>query len=523
VNPELPQHLLTILLLVPLLGSFAIGLMPASSARTTAIVLSLVMVAVSVLLGINFNPGVTAMQFVEQVSWISSPFPVDYHVGIDGMSLCLVLLTTFVTLMSVIASHNIGENRPRLYYSMVMLLTTSILGVFISLDLLQFFVFWELELAPMYFLIAIWGGPRRDYAAMKFLIYTFFGGIFMLAALLYTYFQLGQIGGGGAQTFDMVKLAEMAPQLVRNVQMVGCLGFLLAFLIKLPSFPFHTWLPDAHVEAPTPISMILAGLLLKMGAYGLVRICLGFFPDAMVDLGVFLMGLGAFNIVWAAVACLVQEDMKRIIAFSSVSHMGFVTMGIGSMSAAGLSGAIFQMIGHGVISAALFFLVGTIYDRCHTRQLPEIGGGLAKQMPLIFYFWMLAAMANLGLPGLAGFVAEATVFYGSFTSPMAATDPGLVRLFIGIACTGVILTAGYMLWLLKRLFYGPEQPKWVGHLSDMNRTETLVAAGLSVFIIALGVYPMMVTNQYRLTADQIAQSVARRMTVSMRTDETGIR
>ncbi len=511
-------HLLTCLLLVPLFGSFAIPLCPENSARKMAIGFGLVMVALSVWLLLGFDPAVTAMQFEEKVSWITSPFPIDYHVGIDGMSLCLVLLTTGVTLMAILASGSVDASRPRLYYSMVMLLTTSILGVFVSLDLVQFFVLYELELIPMFLLIAIWGGPRRDYAAWKFLIYTFFGGVLMLGALLYLYLSLGQTSPEFL-TFDMVKLSTLAPQLGPSAQAIACLGFMLAFLIKLPSFPFHTWLPDAHVEAPTPISMILAGLLLKMGAYGLVRICLGFFPDAIVDFGAILIAVGAFNIVWAAIACLVQDDMKRIIAYSSVSHMGFVTMGVGALSAAALNGAIFQMISHGVISAALFFLVGTIYDRCHTRNIAEVGGGLARQTPYIFYFWMLATLANLGLPGLSGFVAEVTVFYGSITSPLAqffSDDSSFVRGCIIVACSGVILTAGYMLWLLKRLFYGPMLPKWSGKFGDITRTEAVVAACLSFFMIALGIYPMLLTNEYTPMADKMAATVSKKVTIGAR-------
>ena len=515
-----PEHILTALILIPLLGTFAIAWAPASSSRQIALALGWAMVAVTVILGLNFNPADGAMQFVEKISWITAPFPVEYHVGVDGLSFCLVALTAIVTLMSIYASGAIAEHRPRLYYSMLMLLTTAIVGVFISLDLLQFFVLWELELVPMYFLIAIWGGPRRDYAAMKFLIYTFAGGIFMLASLLYLYFSVSQ-AGPDFQTFDMVKLAQIAPALTAQVQGLGCLGFLLAFLIKLPSFPFHTWLPDAHVEAPTPISMILAGLLLKMGTYGLVRICMGFFPDVIITYGVFLLALGAFNVVWAAVACLVQDDMKRIIAYSSVSHMGFVLMGMACLSSAALSGAIFQMVSHGFISALLFFLVGCVYERCHTRKLSEIGGGLAAQMPIIFYFWMLAALANIGLPGLAGFVAEATVFYGSYTSPLAAiaASEGVVHGWIIFAATGVILSAGYMLWLLKRLFYGPEMPKWVGHLTDARPQEVFVGAVLSICVIVLGIYPMLLTNTYQQIADRMAKDVTARQ-VSMNTNQS---
>ncbi|MBX9690687.1 MAG: NuoM family protein [Candidatus Obscuribacterales bacterium] len=508
--------LLNFLLFLPLIGTILIGIMPQTASRLGATFITGLMCVVSSVLAMHFDPhkldeaGHCAMQFVQKVTWFSAPIPVEYHVGVDGMSLCLVVLTSYVAFMAVLASQHIGQKRPRLYYSMLMLLTLSIVGVFVSLDLLQFFIMYELELVPMYFLIAIWGGPNRDYAAMKFLLYTFFGGVLMLGGILYMYFQL-HLSGIQPLSFDMIELAKQGSSLMIGAQALACLGFFLAFIIKLPSFPFHTWLPDAHVEAPTPVSMILAGLLLKMGSYGLVRICLGFFPEIISAWAPYIILLGAFNVVWAAVACLVQTDMKRVIAFSSVSHMGFVLIGVGSLSAAALNGAIFQMISHGVISAALFFLVGCVYDRCHTRDLREIGGGLAKQMPFVFYFWLLAAMANLGLPGLAGFVAEAVVFYGTYTSPMAtaglSADPSMVRFALVLAATGVILSAGYMLWLLKRLFYGPEQAKWVGHLSDMNCTERLVAIGLSVFIIALGVYPQMLTKAYTPYTDQVCKAV----------------
>lgn len=503
---------LTLLLLVPILGSLLIPLFPAKAARGIGISLGWVMLLISGYLLLNFVPG-HGVQFEHNVTWFRTPFPVQYHVGVDGMSLALVVLSGVVTLMALYASKSIGDNRPRLYYSMVMMLTASILGTFVSLDVLQFFVFWELELAPMYFLIAIWGGPNRSYAAMKFLLYTFFGGIFMLAGLLFLYIQLGT--NGLQQTFDMQHLSTLCSQLPRNVQALACLGFMLAFLIKLPSFPFHTWLPDAHVEAPTPISMILAGLLLKMGSYGMVRIGLGFFPDVIALYGGIIIAIGCFNVVWGAIACLVQTDMKRVIAFSSVSHMGFILMGLGSLSAAALSGAIFQMVSHGFISAALFFLVGVVYERCHTRSIPEIAGGLAKQMPTAFYFWLLAAMANLGLPALAGFVAEVTVFYGAYTAPVADVFPW-VRGWIIFAGLGVILSAGYMLWLVRRLFYGAENPRWMGHLTDMTGQERFIGAVLAVFIVLLGVIPMSLTRLYTDISDSMATQAASRLPVANR-------
>lgn len=509
------SFLLTVLLALPLLGMVVIAVAHEKTARALAISFSIAMLLLSVLIGTGFKADLPGYQFQQQMPWISAPLPVEYHVGIDGLSISLVILTTFITLMAVLASDTI-TTRPKLYYSMVMLLTTSILGVFVSLDLLQFFIFYELELVPMYFLIAIWGGARRDYAAMKFLLYTFFGGVLMLASLLYVFLSLA--ADTPATTFNMLDLAQRCPLLPKFIQGFGFLGFFLAFIIKLPSFPFHTWLPDAHVEAPTPISMILAALLLKMGSYGLVRICMGFFPHVFVDYGQWIMLLGAFNIVWAALACIVQKDMKRIIAFSSISHMGFVLLGIGCLSAAALNGAIFQMISHGLISAALFFLVGTIYERCHTRDLGEIGGGLAPQMPYIFYFWMLAALANLGLPGLSGFVGETGVFYGAYCSPMAntVTQGALAKGATLFATLGVVLTACYMLWLLKRLFYGPELPKWAGHLTDARTNEKLIAWSLSILILGLGIYPLYLIKQYNSVSDSITNVIGTHFNISMR-------
>ena len=496
--------LVNYILFLPLLGALAIALAKPNMARNIALATSGIMLALSAVLVKMFDPIKTGFSFESKVPWISAPFPVEFHTGVDGFSMSLVVLTAIVGLFSIYASDKVGEIRPKLYYSFVMLLLFSILGVFVSLDLLMFFVLYEFELVPMYFLIAIWGGPKRDYAAMKFLIYTFLGGVCMLAGLLYAYFQLFNESPAMA-SFDLVTLSQRCPLLPLEVQGFAFLGFFLAFIIKLPSFPFHTWLPDAHVEAPTPISMILAGLLLKMGSYGLIRICIGLFPQVVVEFGYLIIALGCFNIVWGAIACLVQQDMKRIIAFSSVSHMGFILVGMGALSGAAINGAIFQMVSHGFISAALFFLVGTVYERTHTRQLPEIGGGLAKQMPTLFYFWMFAALANLGLPALSGFVAETAVFYGAFTGYTATLGhhAAETRGWIYFACIGVVLTAGYMLWLLKRLFFGPEQAKWAGHLTDARPSETFLAYALSFIILALGVYPIMLTKKYQNVADSL--------------------
>lgn len=496
------EHLISSILLISVVGAIVIGLSRENMARTLAITFSGVMFLLSLVLGSGYDMKAAGFQMEDKWQWFSYPFPVGYHVAVDGMSLCLVILTTFIMLMSVLASERVAQKRSRLYYSLLMLLSTSILGVFVSLDALQFFVFYELELVPMYFLIAIWGGANRSYAAMKFLLYTFFGGALMLASLVCLTLVAAHVAPS-TFSLDYMTLQSLSQDIPLNIQYWCFLGFFLAFIIKLPSVPFHTWLPDAHVEAPTPVSMILAGLLLKMGSYGLVRFCFGLFPAVVGQLGVFLICLGAVNVVWGAIACLVQEDMKRVIAYSSVSHMGLILIGLGSLSAAALNGAIFQMLSHGFISAALFFLVGVVYDRTHTRNIAEIGGGLAKEMPCAFYFWMFAAMANLGLPGLAGFVAEVTVFYGSFTSVVANAEPGIVHGALIAAATGVILSAGYMLWLLKRLFYGPVMPKWVGHMFDMTKNEKFVAVCLSVCMIIFGICPLLLTRYYKVYSDDL--------------------
>lgn len=509
--------LLKVLFFLPLLAALVIAINPSKDdkdARGLAQFFSWVMLLLSFAIAGGMEGKYGGMQCVTAFHWISSPVPINFHIGVDGLSMSLVLLTTIITLMAVYASYSIKQ-RVKLYYANVMLLTFSLLGVFISQDLLQFFVMYEFELIPMYFLIAIWGGPRRGYAAMKFLLYTFFGGVLMLAALLYTYTQLYAMDPAAA-TFNMATLSASTHTLPIHAQVIACLGFFLAFIIKLPSVPFHTWLPDAHVEAPTPISMILAGLLLKMGSYGLVRICMGFFPAFFADYAPWIIALGAVNILWGAIACLVQKDMKRIIAFSSVSHMGFILLGIGSLSTAAVNGAIFQMLSHGFISALLFFMVGTVYERCHTRLLPEIGGGLAFQMPILFYFWMFATMANLGLPALSGFVGEVTVFYGAYTSPLAHSSlhGAWSQGWIVASALSVILTAGYMLWLLKRLFYGPEQPKWKGHLYDATVTEKFVATCLCTLTLLFGVAPYLLTDMFSRVGDRITLDVLNRVQIS---------
>jgi len=451
----------------------------------------------------RFDPTLTSLQYVENYKWFGDT--IRFKLGTDGLSASMILLMAILLPVTIIASEPIAQEKPKFYYSMLMLLTTSVMGVFMAQDLFLFFLFWELELVPMYFLIAVWGGPNKDYASIKFLIYTFVAGACLFAGVLIIFF------ASGAGTFDMEVLFGQAKNLSHNFQMLCFLLLFICFIVKLPSFPFHTWLPDAHVEAPTPVSMLLAGILLKMGGYGIYRLCVGLFPNILIELALFIAILGAVNIVGAAIACLVQDDMKRIIAYSSVSHMGFVLLGIASLTSAGFSGGIFQMFSHGLISAALFMLVGTLYERTHTRKISDYGG-VAKYMPKCFYFFLLAAMANLALPALSGFVGESLVFYGAFSSKFFALFPTKFYFNFGQICVlfsamGVVLTAAYMLWLIQRVFMSDPNTKW-SNLSDLRGSEIFVLGSLLVLVIVFGVYPSWLSNLYEPSSTHLVEYVS---------------
>lgn len=495
------SHAFSLILAITLLGALVISLLPSRESLCRFFALSfslLIFTGVLLVTFLKFDPSLPALQLVENYRWFGNTIRIKF--GLDGLSLSMVLLMSILLPVTVIASEKVAKEKPKLYYSMLMLLTTSVIGVFVSQDLFLFFLLWELELIPMYFLIAVWGGPNKDYASIKFLIYTFTSGICLFIATLLLYF-LSDVG-----TFDMEILARYSRDLPHFFQLVCFIFFFLCFIIKLPSFPFHTWLPDAHVEAPTPASMLLAGILLKMGGYGIYRICVGFFPQILADLAIFIAILAAVNIVGAAVACLVQDDMKRIIAYSSVSHMGFVLLGVASLTEAGFSGGIFQMFSHGLISAALFMLVGTLYERTHTRVISDYGG-IVKFMPKCFYLFTLAALANLALPALSGFVGEALVFYGAFSSDFFGNFPTRFYFNFGQICVlfstfGLILTAAYMLWLLQRVFMGPESVKWAT-LTDLRTSEIVVLASLLFLVIVYGVYPISLSNLYEPTSSEL--------------------
>lgn len=488
------QHTLSTLLITTVVGAVVIAILPSKEpiCKFWSLVFSLIfLIEVLTIIFFKFDPNLPMLQCVESYPWFGELIKVK--LGCDGLSIAMALLMVILLPVTILASGPIAQEKPKLYYSMLMLLTTSVLGVFLAQDLFLFFLLWELELVPMYFLIAIWGGPNKDYASMKFLIYTFASGVCMFAGVLLLFFT------SGANTFDMGMMPTYSKALPHLFQLICFLLFFICFIIKLPSFPFHTWLPDAHVEAPTPASMLLAGILLKMGGYGIYRICVGFFPGILTELALWIAILGAVNIVGAAIACLVQDDMKRIIAYSSVSHMGFVLLGVASLTSAGFSGGIFQMFSHGLISAVLFMLVGTLYERTHTRKISDYGG-MAKYMPKCFYLFTLAAMANLALPALSGFVGEALVFYGAFSSSFFASFPTKFYFNFGQICVlfsslGVVLTAGYMLWLIQKVFMGPENTKW-SSVTDLRAGEVFVLGTLLALVVVYGVYPIWLSNLY---------------------------
>lgn len=504
------SNVLTWTLLLPVLGGLAALLLPEKFARWAALLFSGATFVLTLwmffsILGDRGLLGFGSLadpRFEVNVPWIrfaagSLQFNINYHLGVDGLSLPMVVLNALLSMLAVIGGWQ--KTRVREYLSLLLLLEAGVMGVFISLDLFLFFLFWEVELAPMFLLIGIWGSetikhgmPGRIYSAWKFLLYTFFGSIFMLAGILLVYFKAGGMDAGMAYLSQHLVGGTISfLGITVGAQLLIFLLIFTAFAIKIPMFPFHTWLPDAHTDAPTEVSVILAGVLLKMGAYGLIRICLSIAPAGMQAFAPWMAVIAAINIVYGAAICLVQKDMKRLIAYSSVSHMGIVLLGVAAAAGIGgpnfreaaLMGATVQMFSHGLITGMLFFCVGVIYDHAHTREI-AVFGGVAKRMPLLATLFTFAGLASLGLPGLAGFVAE----YMTFTSSYASWP------IVTVICVfTMILTAAYLLWMLKRVFYGPFNTKW-NWLPDANFREALPLIVLAVLIILVGVYPAVLTD-----------------------------
>jgi NADH-quinone oxidoreductase subunit M len=442
-------------------------------------------------------------QFATVKQWIPS-VGVQYIFGVDGFAILLILLTTLLGFISVYSSFSAITEREKEYYIFLLLLQTGMLGVFCSLDFILFYVFWEVMLVPMYFLIGVWGGPRKLYAAIKFFLYTLVGSVLMLVGILALYFfngsglaAVGLAGLGNAPTFEVPVLFQIAPQIPPELQFWVFLAFFVGFAIKVPMFPFHTWLPDAHVEAPTAGSVILAGVLLKMGTYGFVRFSLPLLPDATVKAVWWIGVLAVIAIIYGALVAMAQKDMKKLVAYSSVSHMGFVMIGMFALNQAGLKGSILQMINHGISTGALFLLVGIVYERRHNRMIAEYGG-LAKVMPLYATFFMIITMSSIGLPTLNGFIGEFTILIGAFHHSW------VWALF---AATGIVLGAGYMLWLYQRVFFGEITNDKNKGLTDLNLREQWTLIPLIILAFWIGLYPKPFFRLMEPTVDRVLARV----------------
>ena len=521
--------LLSMLIFVPLVGAIVAAFLPSRNEgflRGWAIGVSLLEFVLSLPLWFWFDSTTPDFQFTEQMTWVPS-LGISYHVGVDGISLLLVLLTTFLMPITFLSTWGSVTRRVKEFTVFMLILETAMLGTFLSIDMFLFFVFWELTLVPMYFLIGVWGGPRRIYAAIKFFLYTMAGSVLMLLAIVALYFLSGSGVGNDLRTFDFVALLQNpAP---RDVQPWLFAAFAIAFAIKVPMFPFHTWLPDAHVEAPTAGSVILAAVLLKMGTYGFLRFCLPLFPNAAAGAVPFIALLATVGIVYGALVAAMQRDMKKLVAYSSVSHLGFVMLGLFALTQEGMQGSLLQMINHGLSTGALFLLVGMIYDRAHTRIISDFGG-VAKLMPVFAAFFLIVMFSSVGLPGTNGFVGEFLILLGTFKQSGLGLQPYAI-----VAGAGVILSAIYMLWMYQRVMQGPvkgevddghgghvvaatpagtavEATEVDGHnlhLTDINRREIALLLPLVALILWIGIYPKPFLDRTAASISQVSQQVAK--------------
>jgi NADH-quinone oxidoreductase subunit M len=491
------SYLLTVVTFFPLAGTAALLLLRGEDhvwIRRLALVTAVAEFLISLFLLRGFDPANPYYQQEEMRRWITSP-PINYHLGVDGISLFLVLLTTFLTPLAMLASWNSIQQRVKEFFVMLLVLETGILGVFLALDLLLFFFFWEAMLIPMYFLIGIWGHGRRIYAALKFVLYTMLGSILMLVAILWLYTLSG--------TFDLPALQGLLQSgafgLNHRTELLLFAAFFLAFAIKVPLFPLHTWLPDAHTEAPTAGSVLLAGVLLKMGTYGMLRFCLPLFPDASRRLAPWIALLAIIGIIYGALVAMVQTDLKRLVAYSSVSHLGFVVLGIFAFNNISIQGAVYQMLNHGVSTGALFLLVGMLYDRRHTHRIGEFGG-LATPMPIFSALYLFACLSSLGLPMLNGFVGEFLILLGTF-----AKHPW----WAAMASTGVVLSAVYLLWSYQRVIYGAVTAEKNRSLPDATRRERVILFALAAVILWMGVASPIFTHRIEASSQQVLNQMQR--------------
>ncbi|MBE0644036.1 MAG: NADH-quinone oxidoreductase subunit M [Bacteroidetes bacterium] len=494
-------HVLNFILFLPLIGAVAVLLARRSdnAVRWTGLVFSLITFVISLALYFEYDPANPAMQFVEKVSWIPS-LNVSYHIGLDGISMLLVVLTTFLTPIVLISSWKSIEKQIPAYIALMLVLETAMIGVFASLDTFLFYVFWELILIPMYFIIGIWGGKERIYATVKFFIFTMVGSLLMLIAIIWLGYYASTLPGG-VFTTDITQLFDIAPTIPLDIQAWMFGAFALSFLIKVPAFPLHTWLPDAHVQAPTGGSVILAGVLLKMGTYGLIRFNLQLFPQSTLEYASLLSVLGVVGIIYGALVSMVQKDVKKLVAYSSVSHMGFILLGIFGVTVQGLQGGLIQMLNHGLSTGALFLIVGMLYDRRHTRMIEEFGG-LARQIPVFSTFFMIVTLSSIGLPGLNGFVGEFLILIGSFQSAVLGSI-----WYVVFASTGVVFAAVYMLWMFQRVVFGVSRNPENAKLVDLSAREIGLLLPIVLFIVWIGVYPSTFLSKSEPTVQRVVEKI----------------
>jgi NADH-quinone oxidoreductase subunit M len=491
---------LSLVIWLPIVGGLAViasGEQNAELTKRIALWVALLTFAVSLPLWFGFDTTTAEMQFVERSPWLPA-FGIDYHLGIDGISMPLILLTTFITIFVIIAGWDVIRYRPSQYMAAFLIMEGIMVGVFSALDAILFYFFWEAMLIPMFIIIGVWGGPNRVYATIKFFLYTFFGSVFMLVALIYLYFQTG--------SFDI--LGFHAAQLGLTAQILIFIAFLLAFAVKVPMFPVHTWLPDAHVEAPTGGSVILAAIMLKIGGYGFLRFSLPITPDASAELDWLIIAMSLIAVIYIGLVALVQQDMKKLIAYSSIAHMGFVTLGFFIVfsifqraetagAVMGIEGGMVQMISHGFISGALFLCVGVLYDRMHTREISAYGG-VINSMPWFGAFMVFFGMANAGLPGTSGFVGEFMVILASFRADFW---------FAFLAATTLVLAAAFTLWLVKRVVFGEVKNEEVAQLKDLNRREALNLGVLAAATLAIGIWPKPLVDVMEPTIEHLVQQI----------------
>lgn len=490
---------LSVVVFLPVVGAGTIALMPRSADRAirwAGVGFAGASLAVAVTIAAGFDyAAAEQLQYVVDVRWIDA-LGTRYHLGVDGISLPLLLLTYLLTFLSAVYTlrHLPEPGRPKGLLSLILLLTTGMAGTFVAFDLVLFFIFWELVLVPMYFVIGLWGGPRREYASIKFFLYTLLGSVFMLVAFIAVFFQAQD--AGIATPWDIQVLSETGLEASRTFQIVAFAGMFLGFAIKVPMWPFHTWLPDAHTEAPTIGSVLLAGVLLKMGTYGFIRIALPILPAGAIAFAPFIGVLAVIAILYGALCSLAQTNVKRLIAFSSVGHMGFVMLGVASLSATGIQAALYGNIAHGVITGLLFFLAGSLHERYHTLEISEIGGGMLVKMPRYGALLAFTAIASLGLPGLAGFWGEFSAMWAALTIPDASPLAGLDGLYLALvigAAVGTVLTAAYFLWMIQRVDLGLPPSRWSeASLADVLPVEWISWAPLAALTLLLGVAPFLV-------------------------------